>query len=321
MGHGKIKIGSTVFSASNTGTWFNCGYKTPLELFNRFEGHAVEEISDESRKSMEFGTFFEDAVARWYAEKNNVKLRKCGETAYWSDDMPYFICHPDRLVLGKDAYGMRTALEIKCVSPYADGWGEEGTEEIPDVYYFQVQSYYACEVPCDIVKVVCMKGNRINIYEITRDDDVVAEIRKRVRAAYESFNNGIIPSPADYEETQRFYGSRVKKELDGIGANDEVMGLYNRLIKIHYEQDNLKRQEEELKKTMMESLGESPAFLATENGKVKRIAYWGSTSRFKFDRLSFDEDHPDIDLDEYEKKVETPSFRIAYPRNKGDNNG
>jgi len=314
MGHGKKEIGSTVFSASNTGTWFGCGYKTPMELFEQYNGKPREEPSEEAKKSMAFGTFFEDSVARWYAEKNGVKLRRCGETAYWSDDMPYFICHPDRLVIGKDAEGQRIALEIKCVAPFAEGWGPEGTEEIPDVYYFQVQSYYACNVPCDLVKVVCMRGNRIYIYDILRDDDVVAEIRRRVAKAYEDFSAGIAPEPQSFEEASRFYSSRVNKDAEGVGANDEILGLYDRLIKIHYEEGKLKAEEDSIKKSMVTALDEAPAFLSTEDGKVKRIAWWTSVSRTSLDTDALQKDHPEINLEDYKRVSQSNTFRISYPR-------
>ena len=315
MGHGKVKIGSTVFSASNTGTWFGCGYKTKLELFEKYRGTADEEqISEEAKKSMAFGSWFEDAVARYYADQKGWKIKRCGETAYWSDDMPYFICHPDRLVIGRDEEGRRVALEIKCVSPFADGWGEEGTEEIPDVYYFQVQSYYACEVPCDIVHVVCMKGNRITAYPIQRDDEVVAEIKKRVSEAYESFKAGIVPSAETYDVANKYYGKRVKLEEDGIGANDEVIRLYDILISLHNQQDKLKNREEEIKKDLITSLGEFPAFLATENGKVKKICYWTETTRTSLDTDRLEKDHPEIELDNYRTVSKSATFRVAYPR-------
>lgn len=311
MGHGKVKIGSNVFSASNTGTWFGCGYKTQLDLFQRFKGEEDTEPSEEAKKSMSFGSFFEDAVARYFAEQKGWKIKRCGETAYWSDDMPYFICHPDRLVIGK-----RIALEIKCVSPFSEGWGEDGTSEIPDVYYFQVQSYYACCVPCDLVIVVCMKGNRITSHPIEKDDEVVAEIRRRVKKAHDDFNNGIVPKSESYESATKYYGKRYNAEAEGIGANDEVMGLYNRLVKIHYDQSILKDQEDDCKTRLVEKLGEAPAFLSTEDGKVKKICYWAQTSRTSLDMESLKKDHPEIDFSTYQKTTSTPTFRVTFPRSK-----
>lgn len=321
MGHGKIKIGAPGrISASQVGNLFGCGYGTRLDVYNRYKNLAQSEtFSDEAKKSMEFGTFFEDAVARFWAEKNGVKIKKCGETAFWSDDMPYFICHPDRLVIGKDVYGLRTALEIKCVAPFAEGWGEDGSAEIPDNYFFQVQSYYACNVPCDRVIVVCMKGNRITSHEIVRDDDVVEAIRKAVREAKESFDRGEIPEPENYDEASRFYGSRVNKDAEGVGANDEVLGIYDRLITIHYNQKNLEDEENNCKRMLMENLGTSPAFVTTEGKKIKKICYWSEMSRTSYDLEGLREDHPEVDIDAYKHTTTSRSFRVSYPRKEKDN--
>ena len=119
MGHGKKPIGQSAFSGSQIGTLYGCGWNTKLGLYNKYMGiNAVQEQpSPEAQESMSFGTFFEDAVAKYFANKMGFKIKRCGETAYWADDMPYFICHPDRLVVGRDDQGRRVALEIKCVYP------------------------------------------------------------------------------------------------------------------------------------------------------------------------------------------------------------
>ena len=321
MGHKKIEIGAKgFFSASQTGNLFGCGYGTPLEVYERYKGLQGErEISEEAQKSMAFGTWFEDAVARFVAERHGWKIRKCGETAYWADDMPYFICHPDRLVTGRDEKGRRVALEVKCVSPFAEGWGEDGSPEIPDNYYFQVQSYFACEVPCDVVVVCCMKGNRITEHEISKDPLTIAEIRRRVKAMKASFDRNEIPEPENYEEASRFYSSRVRKDADGVGANDEVMGLYDQLIRIHFDQDKLKTQEEELKTDLMKRLGDSPAFVASDGKRIKSICWWSDTKRSSLDVDKLKAEHPEINYDEYMKTAEIRSFRVSYPRKEREN--
>ena len=318
MGHGKVKIGQAAFSASQVGTLYGCGWSTMLSMYNKYKGidAVLQEPSKEAQESMEFGSFFEDAVARYFASKMGFKIKKCGETAYWKDDMPYFICHPDRLVVGKDQQGRKVALEIKCVSPFSEGWGETGTTDIPDVYYFQVQSYFACGVPCDVVYVVCMKGNRISSYEILPDDEVIADIRYRVAKAKADFDADIIPNPENYDEAKAFYGRRANLEADGIGANDEVLGLYDRLIKIHYDQDDLKKKEEEIKQTLMESLGEAPAYVTTEGNKLKKICYWTTSTRKVLDTERLEAEHPEIRLADYTSQEPSRRFNVSYPRTK-----
>ena len=316
MGHGKIKIGQSAFSASQVGTLYGCGWGTMLELYNRYKGiNAVSaEPSPEAKESMEFGTFFEDAVAKYFANKMGFKIKKCGETAYWADDMPYFICHPDRLVVGKDDMGRRVALEIKCVSPYSNGWGESGTTEIPDVYFFQVQSYFACSVPCDVVYVVCMRGNRIYSYEILPDEEIIADIRYRVAKAKADFDAGIIPSSENCSEAIMKFKDRIDPLADAVGANDDAVSIYNKLIEVHKNADAVKKQEESLKAQLAEYMGTAPAVVITEGTKVKKICSWATknTTSFDFDKLSAD--HPDINLNDYRSSKQSTFIRISYPR-------
>lgn len=313
MGKGKVKIGEYAFSASQVGTLFGCGYKSLYEMYEQYKGIATEEnVTEEAKKSMEFGTFFEDTVAKWYADKYNCKIRRCGETAYWADDMPYFICHPDRLVTGKDEKGRRVALEIKCVNPSAKDWGEDGTEDIPDKYYFQVQSYFACQVPCDVVKVVCMRGNRIFVYEIQKDEDVVAEIRRRVKQTKEDWDNGIEPDTQGYDEAVRQYSRKVKFEEGQIGAGDDVMNLWNQISKLHQIENDAKDQQEAIKVKLIKALGDNQAFVATIDGKVKKIVQWSSTTRNSFDKEAFSKDYPKINLDNYNRRKTTPYIKVNY---------
>ena len=316
MGHGKIKIGQSAFSASQVGTLYGCGWSTMLELYNRYKGINAPsvEVSKEAQESMKFGTFFEDAVAKYFANEMNFKIKKCGETAYWADDMPYFICHPDRLVVGKDDMGRRVALEIKCVSQYSYGWGESGTTEIPDVYFFQVQSYFACQVPCDVVYVVCMRGNRIYSYEILPDEEIIADIRYRVAKAKADFDADIIPSSENCSEAVLKFKDRIDPLADAVGANDDAVSIYNKLIEVHKNADAVKKQEESLKAQLADYMGTAPAVVITEGTKVKKICSWATknTTSFDFDKLSAD--HPDIILNDYRSSKLSTFIRISYPR-------
>ena len=315
MGHGKVKIGERAFSASAVGTLYGCGWNTMLGLYNKYKGIDLPAEPDEQAKeSMEFGTFFEDAVARYFAAKMNFKIKKCGETAYWADDMPYFICHPDRLVVGKDEQGRRVALEIKCVSPFSNGWGESGTTEIPDVYYFQVQSYFACQVPCDVVYVVCMRGNRIYSYEIMPDEEVIADIRYRVAKAKADFDSDKVPDSENYDEAVRWHASRVDPFADSIGANDEALAAWNDLLLARADEEEAKAREDWCKKLLVDYMGDSPAIVKTDGKKITKICTWVETTRSSLDRARFMNDHPEINLNDYMNVTASRSVRFNFPR-------
>lgn len=318
MGNGLIKIASKGYiTASMIGPLcYGCGFGTPLQMHNRYMGNneLIEQPSPEAQESMDFGTFFEDAVAKYFAHKMGFKIKRCGERAYWADDMPYFICHPDRLVVGRDEMGRRVALEIKCVSPYSYGWGESGTTEIPDVYFFQVQSYFACQVPCDVVYVVCMRGNRIYSYEILPDDQIIADIRYRVAKAKKDFDEGKVPNTENYDESIKYYSNRVNLDADAIGANDEALDAWENMLLARAEKEAAEAEEESYKKILVDYMGEAPSVVRTEGNKLVKMVSWSETTRNTLDKARLQSEHPEINLNDYYITTKNRTVRFNYPK-------
>ncbi len=319
MPYKNIGIGEPGYiSASQVANLFDCGFGTPLDVYNRLTGNEEpKEFSEEAQKSMEFGSFFEEPVAQFFMYKTGLKVKKVGDglRAYFTKDMPYLICHPDRLGVGKDVFGKRFALEIKCVRVGSDGWGEDGSADIPDHYFFQTQAYFACGVPCDIVYLACLRGNRVYIYEIFPDDDVIRAIRENAREFKENADKGIMPEPSNYNEVVKLYGRKADME-NTVGANDEVLEIYNNLLTLHKVQKNLENEEEKQKMMLIEKLGENGAFVVTEGNKIKNLCSWTDTTRTSFDLKAFKAANPSVDVTPYESTKTTRSFRVNFPRSK-----
>ena len=310
----RIKIGAKGYiSASQVANMYGCGYGTMIDLYNRFKGLEPEtKPSEEALKSMEFGTAFEDAVAKYAAKKLGFgKLTKCGTMAYFKEERPRLICHPDRLVVKLDSKGRRVALEIKCVSPYAEGWGEEDTEEIPDVYYFQVQTYYACDV-ADIVYVCCMRGNRVYIYKIEPNAEIIADIQKRADKYIDEFEKGIVPSSENYEEQLTITKNKVDWASDAVGANDAMLAVVDKLKSNKELEDKLAKEDDELKRCLLEYMDKSPALVTTENGKLKKLATLVARERKSFDYKTYIANHPEENFNDYWKSTRYVDFRVSY---------
>ena len=320
MGKGKIKIpaGKGFITCSSLGNLYGCGYGTMLDIYESYKGAPKKDFTEEQLKSMEFGTKFEDAVVKFFTYKTKLKVshEARGLMAYWRDDMPYFICHPDRTGVGLDSKGRRFAVEVKCVSPRAQGWGEEGSNEIPDNYYLQCQGYFACEVPCDVVYVVCMRGNRVYIYEILPDWDVVADIIRRVRETKESFDMGVVPDPENYGEAVDQLLKRVDYAKEGTPAGDEGRALWDEMVANHKVLNDATAKEDELKTKMVLLMGNSPAVVtADEKGKLKVLAKLSKSTKKVFNKDGLKKDHPKL-YSAYESEQESYSVRFSWPREK-----
>ena len=320
MPHGIIEIGKEGYlSCSQLGNLYGCGYGTMLDVYDRYKGipHA-EDFSEEAKKSMEFGTFFEESVAQFFMLKTGLKVKKMGngKTAYWRKDMPYFICHPDRIGVGRDSKGRRFALEIKCVRPSAEGWGDEWTADVPDKFFLQDQGYFACEVPCDVVYMAVLRGNRVYFYEVEPDGDVIADILKRVRETKDSFDVGIVPDSENYEEALRVLVSKVDYEKEGMPAGDEGRALWDEMVANHKVLNDATEKEEKLKTKMVALMGDCPAVVTGDDkGKIKILAKLVKTTKKTFDKDGLKDKMSQI-FEQFAGEQVSYSVRYSWPRDK-----
>ena len=306
--------GTFVFSGSTVCALFNCGFVKLTMLWEKFNGTYVEDFSEEAKKRMEFGTLFEDAVARFFMHKTGLKVKQMGKgrTAYFRKDMPYFICHPDRVGINVDSKGRRFALECKCVSPYAEGWGEEWTDQIPDYYYIQCQCYFATGVPCDVVYVAVMKGNAVYIYEVLPDEEIIAEILKRVREAYDSFSQGIIPSSEDCKVAIKRWGSQINRDAEAVGADENILEAVHEISEVHRAQNELKKKEDSLKAKFADFMQSAPAIVAVRDGELCKIATWAKKTTNGLDEAKLIKDHPEINIADYRTTKISPYVKVNY---------
>jgi len=135
------------------------------------------------------GRHLEDAIAEWWIAENdpleNLVLRPAG--LYAHPDRPWQLATPDRLVRryveGRPGVSRLAALlECKWVAaPSWDGWGEEGTDEIP-VYYRAQALWQADVLGVDTVYVAALGPGGFRAYVVHLDDRAVADL-ELMRAA------------------------------------------------------------------------------------------------------------------------------------------
>lgn len=146
------------------------------------------------------GRHLEDAIADWWmAERDpleNLKAYPAG--LYANPDRPWQLATPDRLVhdacptcnvRSPETYGcsdcmntglgspMWTLLECKWVAHSWDGWGEQGTDEVP--VYYRAQGLWQLDVlGVDEVHFAALGPGGFRSYVVRRDEDDLAVMRK-----------------------------------------------------------------------------------------------------------------------------------------------
>lgn len=159
-------------------------------------------------EQMSWGHYLEPAIARRFADEHPELMVK--RTGSWrSRERPWQLANPDRLT-----YQGREPLEIKW-SPYADGWGPTGTDEIP--VYYRCQVLWQLDVMGrDHAWLAALVGSEYREYRIDYDPAAVETLRKAGQEFMDSLAAG---EPPDVDDSTHTY--QVLRELhDGIEDRD-----------------------------------------------------------------------------------------------------
>jgi putative phage-type endonuclease len=147
-------------------------FKTALTLYHEKRGDIPPDDMVDNR-FVEWGNILEPAVAAKYAERTGRKIR-VDNTTHRSKAHPHMLAHIDRRVVGTKE---RRALEVKTTSIFAvDGWGEDGSSEVPATVFCQLQ-HYIYVLDLDVIDTaVLVGGSDYRQYEIFRHDKMIEQL-------------------------------------------------------------------------------------------------------------------------------------------------
>jgi putative phage-type endonuclease len=158
-------------------------WESPFSLYWR----KVNDWRTDDNEFTSAGRHLEDAIAQWWWSDVSRKagggrflwIRKAG--LYAHPDRPWQLATPDALLVGDnldwDTPRPVALLECKWVAYSWDGWGEQGTDEIP-VYYRAQCLWQADVLGVDEVHVAALGPGGFRAYVVRRDEDDLALMRK-----------------------------------------------------------------------------------------------------------------------------------------------
>ena len=168
--------GSDVSSIFGVNPW-----KTALELFE--EKTAPEfippEVTPEREKLFNRGRKLEPLVLEMLQEEHGITPFK-RNTRYSDYECPWMKAEVDFEVV--DSEKMVTINgEVKTVSPFAaSDWGTEQTDEIPLYYCLQVMHGLMVTGRTEAIVAALIGADDLRLYHVSFDEELAAEIRKRV---------------------------------------------------------------------------------------------------------------------------------------------
>jgi putative phage-type endonuclease len=152
-------------------------WDSPFGLYHRKTGALGEQ--DELER-MYWGRKLEAVIADEFAERHpEFQVWPCGLVR--SVERPYQQATPDRLLIDAESYGVVLRDDVYSVEPCSalevktdesmDGWGPDGTDEIPVKYRAQVLWQADCLGLPGVHVAALLPGKRYREYYVERDED------------------------------------------------------------------------------------------------------------------------------------------------------
>lgn len=250
-------------------------WKTPYQLYLEKIGEA-ETIETEA---MKWGKIHEPQIRQEYA---NVTGRTVVQSGFMVHPRHHFIVGNVDGLVGDDR-----VLEIKTAKT-AEGWGEQGTDEIPDEYVYQVQHYLLLtgRSVCDVV--VLIGGNDYRTYQIDSDQ----EMHEMMIAGYKEFWQMVVNRTPPAITQLADLKQRYKRSIaNAVHADSLIMDACYSLQKLKLLSDKIEQRSDELKAFIQGHMKENDTLVFEEN----IIATWKTGKRIRYvDGKKFEQDHPEL---------------------------
>ncbi len=266
-------------------------YCTPYQIYAEKKEGLVREQNDE----MLWGSLHEQTIRQQYCLRNKVTVEV--PALIKSESHPFMLANVDGITSNK------RLLEIKT-SRFGHGFGESGTDEIPETYLIQVQHYLAVTMLPVADVAVLISGSEYRQYEIEADKELQDMIIEGEATWWDNYLKNIPPDPITFEEIKQRFGRYSKANAVEASdlAKDAIMNL--KAIK-----ENLKiweEKEQEYKAIIMRELKESDTLCSS--GKILVTWKLDKSGRAFLDMKALEKEHPQI----YQKylKIGNPSRRL-----------
>lgn len=269
-------------------------WKTAYQVYQE---KRKEVSSWEGNEATDWGKRMEPAIRQWYSDQTGRCVR-LPEKIITNEKYPFMLASLDGFT--DDPRG----VEIKT-SRSPKGWGEPGTNEIPDYYMLQVQHYMVVTAFPVFDVPVSIGGGAPILYEVPADKELGEMIIDACVAFWRRVIDGNPPEPVTYADAVARFGKAAAK--GAVVASRRDIEAVIELRAVRSEKTRLEAREEEIRGGLIISLGENGDVLIDSDGSAL-ITYKIASGRKMFDAKALEKEMPDV----YQKylKYGEPSRRF-----------
>jgi putative phage-type endonuclease len=258
-------------------------WRSPLDVYLDKTGEGGD---TEDAPAMYWGRRLERVILEAYVEQTGLAVdAPVGVYRMLrSSERPWQLYSPDGMASDR-------LIEIKTART-SEGWGEPGTDEVPDDYAIQVQHGMAVTglQRCDVA--VLIGGSDFRVYTVERDDALIAHLIAAEAAFWARVERRDPPPPRTYAEATRMWG-RSSPPRAPVYATDEAEAAHRELVAVREQMATLTEREEALRAVICAELADKGDTLIGSDGQP--LATWTAVkARESFDCKAFAKDHPDL---------------------------
>ena len=202
-----------------------CGissWGSPLSVWLSKTGQAA--ANDADVLHFDIGDALEPVCARWYARRMG-ELLEDPKRVFHHPDREWQCAMPDRL-------RKNDGRPVECkVSYTSEGWGDEGSDEVPQEYLCQVQ-WQLDVLGADFAHIAAIIGRQFRVYTVRRDDDLIAALREAGERFWHDYVlTGVQPPVTAHDADRKWLQERFAKYESGQlikaeAVHDEVARGY-----------------------------------------------------------------------------------------------
>lgn len=254
-------------------------YRTPLDVFRDKRGELVDRPETEP---MRWGTLLEPIVRQEYASITGREVLLPDGGMLQHPRFAFMLANIDGFTSDGRIYEGKTART-------AQGWGEPGTDEVPQGYLLQVQHYMAVTGYAVADIAVLIGGSDFRIYTIEADAELHEMLVDAEAEFWRRVEENDPPEPISYADAIARWG-RFSNAGACVTANAEVIGAVERLRVLKAKAKLHEEAIEETTAVILKALGEAETLL-DPSGNV--LATWKlSKAPQRFDAKALAAEHP-----------------------------
>jgi putative phage-type endonuclease len=211
-----------------------CGvdqYRQPLDVYLEKTGESdPEDLSD--KESVQWGNLMEDLVAREWARRSGLSVRRSNMTMV-HPDFNFMLGHIDRKIVGR-----REGLEIKTRGVFAaSDYGRDGTDEVRDSDLVQCAHYMSVTGWDAWNMAVLVGGQELRTFRIPRNENMIESILEAEFLFWDRVKRLV---PPDLEFTHRSTERLLGKLYPGTNGQRVMLPIDALALKAELDDENAK---------------------------------------------------------------------------------